>query len=84
MDCFGRDGFACYCCGQCGTLDAKEAFSPCPCPGPEHSPSVAQDLITALTFLDLNLGATARFDFSNLVPLNYVGTIPQKPPPFLL
>ena len=86
MGCFGRDGFACYCCAQCETLDAKEAFSsgPCPCPGPEFPPSFAQDLITASTFLVLNLGATARFDSSNPVPLNYLGTTPQKPPPFLL
>jgi hypothetical protein len=86
MGCFGRDGFACYCCAQCGTLDAREAFSscPCPCPGPELSPSLAQDLITAPAYLDLDLGATACFDSSNPVPLNYFGTAPQKPPPFLL
>ncbi len=86
MGCFGRDGLVCYCCAQCGTLDAQEAFSsyPCPCPGPELSSSFDQDLITAPTFLDLNLGAAARFDSSNPVPVNYFGTTPQKPPPFLL
>ena len=84
MACFGQDGFACYCCAHNGTLEATEALSPCPSPGPEQSPSSAQDLIVALTVLELNLGAAGFVDTPNPAYRNFFGNTPQKPPPFFL
>jgi hypothetical protein len=84
MACFGQNGLGCTCCALKGTCPTGEALSTCPCPGPEESLSLAQDLILALTVLELDLGAAGFIDTPTPVYRIFFGNTPQKPPPFLL
>jgi hypothetical protein len=84
MTCFGQNGLGCTCCTSKGACPTGEALSPCPCPGPEQSPSFDQDLIMALTGLELSLGATGFITAPDPLSRIFFGSTPQKPPPGLL
>ena len=82
--CYGREGMNCHCCAASGTLVGQEAFSPCLCPGPDNPLPATADLLMAQNALETNLPAIGGFDSSQPVPRNFIGTTPQKPPPFLI